>query len=215
MTPSTPESPSARKITPAKEEIPQFLSTAEAAKILGLSTSLVQSLVDSNELKGWKTRGGHRRISLQSILLYQKQVSHFPTKPTPEMHTPRVVVVQEDLTALAHLQQQAAQWNLAVNTAFFGSLTEAVLDMSRQPADMLVADLQMPRSLQESTLQALQNFNPHGTKPPSVVVLTEEKNLDIRRDPRQSQPMQMVSGPMTEVWLQAYLTGVVAAHGAT
>ncbi|MEN9889567.1 MAG: hypothetical protein RL559_1604, partial [Pseudomonadota bacterium] len=50
---------------------PQYLSTAEAARMLGLSTTLVQSLVDKNELNGWKTRGGHRRIALQSIEVYQ------------------------------------------------------------------------------------------------------------------------------------------------
>lgn len=214
MTPSTPDSAPARKNTSAQDEMPQFLSTAEAAKILGLSTSLVQSLVDSNELQGWKTRGGHRRISLQSILLYQKQTSRFPSKAATVMHKARVVVVLEDPASLEQLQRLAAQWDLAVSTAFFGSLTEAVLDMSRQPSDMLVADLQMPRSLQESTLLALQNFNPHGSRPPAVVVLTQEKNLDIRRDPRHPQPLQVVSGPMTELWLHAYLTGVVAAHGA-
>ena len=212
MTLTTPDSDPAQKNASLMDEMPQFLSTAEAAKILGLSTSLVQSLVDSNELKGWKTRGGHRRISLQSILLYQKEASCFPVRSAPEVRKLRVVVVQENPEALELLRQQAVQWDVAVNTAFFGSLTEAVLDMSRQPADMLVAELQMARSLQESTLQALQNFNPHGARPPSVVVLTQEKNLSIRRDMRQAQTLQLVSGPMTEVWLQAYLTGVVAAH---
>lgn len=200
------------KKTPPAQDMPQFLSTAEAAKILGLSTSLVQSLVDSNELKGWKTRGGHRRISLQSILLYQKQASCFTPKTAPQPRPLKVVVVQENPEALQQLQAQAEPWKLSVQVVFFGSLTEAVLDMSRQPADMLVAELHMPRALQESTLLALQNFNPQGTRPPSVVVLTEEKNLSVQPELRQSQTLQLVSGPMTAVWLQAYLTGVAAVH---
>ena len=213
QTPNDRESP--HKMSPSAEALPQFLSTAEAAKILGLSTSLVQSLVDSNELKGWKTRGGHRRISLQSILLYQKQASCFPSKSTPQPRKLRVVVVQEDPLALQRLQEQVGLWKLTVDAVFFGSLTEAVLDMSRQPADMLVAELHMPRSMQESTLLALQNFTPHGTRPPSVVVLTQEKNMSVHADLRQSQTLQVVSGPMTEVWLEAYLAGVAAAHPPT
>lgn len=61
---------STTSMRPANEKQSQFLSTAEAARMLGLSTTLVQTLVDQGELKGWKTRGGHRRISLESILEY-------------------------------------------------------------------------------------------------------------------------------------------------
>ena len=43
-----------------------------AAKLLGLSVGTVQSLVEKNELQAWRTRGGHRRISLQSIRDYQR-----------------------------------------------------------------------------------------------------------------------------------------------
>jgi hypothetical protein len=34
----------------AEPNVPQFLSTAEAARMLGLSTTLVQTLVDQGEL---------------------------------------------------------------------------------------------------------------------------------------------------------------------
>jgi len=51
----------------------QFLSTASAAKNLGLSATWVQTLVDQGDPKGWKTRGGHRRISSVSVLEYPNQ----------------------------------------------------------------------------------------------------------------------------------------------
>ena len=67
----------------------QFLSTASAAKMLGLSATLVQTLVDQGELKGWKTRGGHRRISFDSISEYQSQVNiplHRKVKTATRQH---------------------------------------------------------------------------------------------------------------------------------
>lgn len=51
----------------------EFCGTSLAAKKLGLSVGTVQALVEKNELQAWKTEGGHRRISLQSITDYQKR----------------------------------------------------------------------------------------------------------------------------------------------
>ena len=45
---------SATSMRPANDKLSQFLSTAEAARMLGLSTTLVQTLVDQGELKGGK-----------------------------------------------------------------------------------------------------------------------------------------------------------------
>jgi excisionase family DNA binding protein len=43
------------------------VSTLEAARLLGLAVRSVQLMVDRGELQAWKTPGGHRRISLESI----------------------------------------------------------------------------------------------------------------------------------------------------
>lgn len=190
-------------------KLPPFLSTAEAAKMLGLSTTMVQSLMDSNELKGWKTRGGHRRISLQSIYAYQRG-THAETAATSR-RLPKVMVVSEDPERLKGLVRQHRTWALPLPTVFFDSVTAALLDMSSNRPDMLVVELTMPLGIQEKTLQALQNFNSRGATPLSVVLLTLEKSLGPQstRQPGKSA-IQVVSGPLTAPWLQAYLTGVMA-----
>ncbi|MGE5467624.1 MAG: EAL domain-containing protein [Ignavibacteria bacterium] len=45
----------------------EICSTREAAELLGVSLRTVQLWVDSGILKAWKTAGGHRRISLESV----------------------------------------------------------------------------------------------------------------------------------------------------
>jgi excisionase family DNA binding protein len=45
----------------------EYCGTSYAAKLLNLSVGTVQTLVEKNELEAWKTQGGHRRISIQSI----------------------------------------------------------------------------------------------------------------------------------------------------
>lgn len=45
----------------------EHVSTFEAARMLGLAVRSVQLMVDRKELKAWKTPGGHRRISRESV----------------------------------------------------------------------------------------------------------------------------------------------------
>lgn len=47
-----------------------FLTTGEVAKILRLSTTSVQKMVNLGNLKGWVTQGGHRRVSNTSVINY-------------------------------------------------------------------------------------------------------------------------------------------------
>ena len=45
----------------------QFYSTAEAAKLLGVSHRTIQLWVEAGTLQAWKTAGGHRRIASGSV----------------------------------------------------------------------------------------------------------------------------------------------------
>ncbi len=52
----------------ASKEIPkQYYSTREAAKLLGVSLTTAQIMVEKGELQAWKTSGGHRRISVEAV----------------------------------------------------------------------------------------------------------------------------------------------------
>ncbi len=191
------------------ESPPKYLSTAEAARLLGLSTTLVQSLVDKNELKGWKTRGGHRRIALQSIQDYQSQWgSEVP--PSGRLHRPPKVMVVVESEQLPALQRACQQWGFAVDVRFVDSVTTALLDLATERPDMLVVEMAMPRQQQEKTLQALDNFNAR-SGPMSMVLVTEEKGLQLPPQAEGSHLIQVVPGPLSELWLHAYLTGVMAS----
>mgnify|MGYP003513735486 FL=1 len=98
---------------------PQFLSTAEAARLLGLSTTLVQTLVDQGDLTGWKTRGGHRRIALDSIMEYQNASRRVVGSQTKFSQKPRVTVVIDSIDLIKELKLQCLGWNLPVDVNFF------------------------------------------------------------------------------------------------
>lgn len=207
-----PESES-RMLAKRKAEVaqPQFLSTAEAARMLGLSTTLVQTLVDQGELKGWKTRGGHRRISLDSIVDYQNVSRHSVTRQNRTATKPRVTVVIERPGWIDGFRKDFNQWNLPIDVTFFDSVTEALLDLSGNRPDMIVVEMSMPRTHQEKTFQALENFNKRGYSPLSVVLVTEEKGLASCMPIGSASSIQLVPGPLSSVWFHAYLTGVIAS----
>ena len=48
------------------------MSTLEVARVLGLAVRSVQLMVDRGELEAWKTPGGHRRISRQSVASWRE-----------------------------------------------------------------------------------------------------------------------------------------------
>eukprot|EP01034_Spumella_vulgaris_P024249 gene24249-30568_t len=169
---------------------PQFLSTAEAARMLGLSTTLVQTLVDQGDLKGWKTRGGHRRISIDSILDYQNASRSVLGNYAKATIRPRVTVVVETPALLSDLIKDYSLWDFAVDVTFFDSVTEALLELSSKRPDMMVVEMSMPRAQQEKTFQALENFNQRGRAPLSVVLISQEKgsleSLVVARIPHRS-----------------------------
>jgi len=91
-------------LTTKKKTYDGYSSTSYAAKVLGISVGTVQVLVEKNDLKAWKTQGGHRRISLQSIQDYQRRHNLAPASLMPSENRLRVLVVEDDHETRVMLQ---------------------------------------------------------------------------------------------------------------
>ena len=63
MEPKSTSSGPAPLIDTARDDV----TTIEAARLLGLAVRSVQLMVDRGDLQAWKTPGGHRRISRESL----------------------------------------------------------------------------------------------------------------------------------------------------
>lgn len=191
-------------------KVPPFLSTSDAAHMLGLSTTMVQTLLDKGDLKGWKTRGGHRRIALESVNNYQNVARSAMNTPIKSVVKPSVMVVLESEPLRQPLRAVSADWASVADVAFFDSVAEAFLEMSSKRPHMLVLEMCSPCAQQETTLRVLENFNNRGHMPLSVVVVTAHKQHLLSLYEHTASSIQVVSGPMSVNWMQAYLTGVMA-----
>lgn len=122
-----------------------YCGTTYAAEFLGLSVGTIQTLVEKNELAAWKTEGGHRRISVQSILDYQKK-HNIQTKENKNYFDLRlrVLVLDDDEMIREILRVICNSANTAVDCTTMASGMEALIDISNIQPHIFITDLNMP-----------------------------------------------------------------------
>ena len=120
-----------------------YVTTREAALLLGVSLRTIQLWVESGVLKAWKTAGGHRRIPRSAIakLLKQQQLD-IEEESYPE--TLKILVVEDEPELLQLYQVHINTWgfNCQVLTAKDGY--EGLLQVGQHKPDLIISDLMMP-----------------------------------------------------------------------
>ncbi|KAB2925208.1 MAG: response regulator [Dechloromonas sp.] len=141
-----------------------FCTTREAASILGISLRTAQLWVESGLLEAWKTEGGHRRISRQSIekLLVSPPNRQTMAEPEPAAMTRPAgsrlsILVVEDEAALRRVYELTlARWPMQPRVSTAGDGYEALLRIGLARPDMVISDLRMPGMDGFRMLQALK-----------------------------------------------------------
>ena len=122
----------------------EFISTAQAARQLGLSLGAVQQMVESGTLAGWKTAGGHRRIRQDSVdaLLARARSPSAPTRSGGDRL--RVMVVEDDRLLQNIYRETFLTWSLPIDVHVMEHGLDALVEVGREPPDLLIADLRIP-----------------------------------------------------------------------
>jgi excisionase family DNA binding protein len=151
-----------------RPKIPKtFCTTAEAADRLGVSIRTVQLWTENGLLKAWKTDGGHRRITLDSLerLLAAPDLrsTRETAAPTPSTSVPskprfRVLVVEDDPTLLMLYQMRLRRWPMAPDVVVAQDGFEALLKIGVEKPHMLITDLLMPHLDGFEMLRKLRNL---------------------------------------------------------
>lgn len=129
-----------------------FYSTAEAAKLLGVSHRTIQLWVESGTLLAWKTAGGHRRItstSVEKVLEARRQALN-PDRDAAKRGTAgaarryKVVIAEDDATLLRLYELEIGGWGLPLQVIKAGDGFDALLKIGEHNPDLLISDLSMP-----------------------------------------------------------------------
>ena len=175
-----------------------FVSTREAAQMLGVALRTVQLWVEAGVLTAWKTAGGHRRVVRASVeaLLQQKAAAlaavPAASKGTRSNPTFRLLVIEDEPALLKMYGMYVDSWKLPVELLTASDGFEGLLRIGEKRPDLVIADLRMPgmdgfqmlrslsasddfRDLQVIVVTALtpQDIASHGGLPPEIPVFTK------------------------------------------
>jgi excisionase family DNA binding protein len=140
------QSSASRNPPATANEEDSVVSTSEAARMLGVSNTTIQFMVERGELEAWKTRGGHRRISVASIDRLRQSRSNRADRGrlSPQDNASLKVLVVEDDESLRRLYQQTlSQWDLPLSVMSADDGMQALLMIERSRPDVLITDLNM------------------------------------------------------------------------
>lgn len=121
-------------------------TTQEAAKLLGISVTSVQQLVEAGVLEAWKTKGGHRRIPLAALRAYKSSLANGAPGATSTAGAggrTSVLIIEDNEMQRGIYEKQIASWNLPVDLKFCENGYQALVEIAAKRPDVVLADIVM------------------------------------------------------------------------
>lgn len=150
------------------------ITTAQAAKRLGVSPQTIQKWVDAGYLPAWKTVGGHRRLDAEAV---ERMVTERRSGDVPRGRS--VMLVEDNPVAAAVLEAQLQDVLPGAEVRTFEDGFSALLDAGRRVPDLLVTDIDLPGLDGLAMIRQLQS-NP-ATAKMRIVLITTHSEADLVR----------------------------------
>lgn len=193
-------------------DIPEnYCGTSYAAKFLGLSVGTIQTLVEKQELQAWKTQGGHRRISMQSIEDFQKR-SNMGLQKSTAQNDPRlrVMLVEDDDITREILLGICDNSFLPVDCTAVTSGMEALIDIASIQPHVLITDLNMP-GIDGFELLRILRQNPQFQKM-AIIALSALTPDQIQNRGGLPKGSIFMSKPIKADWFNGFFAGLMVTE---
>ena len=187
-----------------------YISTREAADLLGISLRTAQLWVENGALLAWKTTGGHRRILLHSV---QKILDERARANAELQHPPaqalKIAIVEDDPDVVTLLQ-------MFITSLEFPSVIETRADGFRglillgtfQP-HVLIADLNMPDM---DGFRMLRSIEGSEYAPQKIIVTTALSTTEINERGGLPSEAFVLQKPFSMSILENILRDMVGHH---
>jgi excisionase family DNA binding protein len=123
--------------------VSNYLTTREAAALLGVSVPTAQQWVERGLLKSWKTDGGHRRIlheSVTEVLESQRQKAELAQAP----FVMPILIVEDDVNLTQLYKAHIASWPFGTITFVASNGYEGLVLVGEVRPHLLICDLRLP-----------------------------------------------------------------------
>jgi excisionase family DNA binding protein len=138
-----------------------LMTTSDVAKELGVTIRSVQLWVEQGVLEGWKTPGGHRRITRASFnRIAMVKAEHQDIMADGSRL--KVVVVEDDQAVLMLYRLTIDSWQLPIDVTLISSAVEGIVSITQNTPDVLITDLKMPEMdgfAMLNVLRGLEDFS--------------------------------------------------------
>ena len=154
-----------------------YISTREAADLLGISLRSAQLWVENGALLAWKTSGGHRRIllhSVQKILDERKNSSTETILKSPQALKIAIVEDDPDVVSLLKMTIESLDFASIVQTRSDGF--KGLIMLGTFQPDVLIADLNMPDM---DGFRMLRSIEGSEFSPKKIIVTTALSTAEI------------------------------------
>lgn len=178
------------------------LTTQQAAKLLGLSTTSVQKMVINGELDAWITPGGHRRIfrnSVDQLLNSRNAGLAGVASPRPL----RILLVEDDPVQIAFFKALLARIGHSVQLTIINQADQALVHLRALRPDLLVTDLVMEPMDGFALVQSIGDEP--GLEGLDVIALTAMTPQELSADARLPTRVVRYQKPLSADRLCGYL----------
>lgn len=163
------------------------LTTIEVARMLGMAVRSVQLMVDRGELEAWRTPGGHRRISRESVARWTegRGLSTRPsdlgppvtqgTAPRAAAARPRVLLIEDSVHFQNLIKLLMAQRFPSVDLEVASDGIAGLAMFGRSEPDVLIVDILLP-GLDGATLITTLRTHPQFRRTRLLVVTSLDED---------------------------------------
>jgi excisionase family DNA binding protein len=193
----------------------QTYTTIEAAALMGVAVRSVQLMVDRGELEAWKTSGGHRRISRESV---HRWIASRQGTPIPPTAAPTAAVAPGRAVQRVLLIEDSVHYQNLVRLLMAQKFPQVELHVAdeamagRLEPDVLLVDILLP-GIDGATLITSLRSNPQFRSSRLLVVTSLD---EAQREPYAFAlaGVPVVHKPQLVTALPPLLAGALAGRAA-
>jgi len=182
-------------------ETPDVLTSQQAARLLGLSTTTVQKMVANGELEAWVTSGGHRRIFRSAV---EKMMPN--RVATGEIFTRRalrVLLAEDDSVQVAYFESLIKRGAHPISLSVAADGSQALIQIERQRPDVVITDLMMKPFDGYHLVRALASEPAYQSL--AVLVVTAKSPAQVHQDGQLPEWVTLYQKPVPPERLIGYM----------